>query len=137
MLRNGLPPWECLYQALAASMPEWNAEVLNEYGNPLALFGLGRDPLFAETANPWMMISRSASRYPVLMVRAVREVLRQMNAAYPLLRNVVDGRNRQHAALLDASGCRFLRLVDINDHPFVLFERVPQCASPSSPPPSL
>jgi hypothetical protein len=79
--------------------------VVGDDGEIIAMYGIHHHPIFGEhQACVWMMSSPSLVKIKTEFVRQTPEQLRRFHSQYPLLWNLVDGRNVVHLAWLKRTG---------------------------------
>ena len=85
-----LSPLEALERSLALSPMAWVGMV---DGEPACIFGAASASLLGGEGVPWLLGSDLIERHQRAFLRRNREYVRQMQAAFPVLRNMVDARN--------------------------------------------
>lgn len=105
-----LTPLEALERSLALSPLAWAGTV---DGEPACVFGAASTSLLGGDGVPWLLGSDAIERHQRAFLRRNREYVRQMQAAFPTLRNMVDARN--------ATSIRWLRWLGFTIEPAVPF----------------
>lgn len=85
-----LSPLEALERSLALSPLAWTGRV---DGEPACLFGAASASLLGGDGVPWLLGSDLIEQYQSAFLRRNRGYIRQMQAVFPVLRNMVDARN--------------------------------------------
>lgn len=87
---GGFGPLAALERSLALSPLAWTGTV---DGVPACMFGAASASLLGGEGVPWLLGSDLIERHQRAFLRRNREYVRQMQAAFPVLRNMVDARN--------------------------------------------
>ena len=119
------PPSLILLGCLSAS--RIRLTLTGDSGEVLALLGVS-DTEEPDVGGVWLLASDALTdpRYVKKFLRGSRQVVEQLNAAYPLLWNYVDERNKAHIRWLRWLGFVFLRRIPEHGaerRPFIEFAR--------------
>lgn len=116
----GHTPKEALRWSLRASLLAWTAKI---DGRPEAMFGVSTVSLLGQEGSPWLLMTDVAARQAKTLVKAGRQYSDAMQAAFPLLANVVHSRNTTAIRWLRALGYSVGEEFDVGGHPMRRFER--------------
>lgn len=124
---SGKTSGQALSFSLRKSSSAWTVMI---DGRPEIMFGVGDISVLAGVGAPWLLGTDEVERHYVAFARQSVNLRDQLLARYPVLRNVVDERNRVSIRWLRWLGCSFSEPIDLGGHPFRLFEfRAGPCAN--------
>lgn len=111
-----------LRASVDASVLLWTFEV---HGKAAAIFGVCPISLLSGIGAPWLIGTYLVERAPGALVRLSRLYIPKMQAAFPLLCNVVDARNVKSVAYLRRLGFEFGEAIQIGPErmPFYPFSK--------------
>ena len=91
-------------------------------GRPEVMWGVGDISILTGIGAPWLLGTDAVERNFRGFLRISRDWPAQLLGRYRLLRNLVDARNTISIRWLEWLGFRLFEPVEINGHPFHLFE---------------
>lgn len=91
-------------------------------GRPEVMWGVGDINILTGIGAPWLLGTDAVEENFRAFLRISRDWPAQLLSRYRLLRNVVDARNAVSLRWLEWLGFRLFEPVEINGHPFRLFE---------------
>ncbi len=91
-------------------------------GRPEVMFGVGDLNILTGVGAPWLLGTDAVERHYVAFLRGSREWRGKLLMRYPIMRNLVDERNRVSVRWLKWLGCTLSDPVVIRGHRFHLFE---------------
>lgn len=91
-------------------------------GRPEVMWGVGDINILIGIGAPWLLGTDAVEENFRAFLRISRDWPAQLLSRYRLLRNVVDARNTVSLRWLEWLGFRLFEPVEINGHPFRLFE---------------
>lgn len=109
-------------EALRQSMRNSDAFTVLIDGRPEIMFGVGDLNVLAGVGGVWLLGTDAITRNWRWFLRATAEGRQSLFTRHTVLRNVVDRENEASLRWLSWLGATFLGAIDINGHPFVLFE---------------
>lgn len=86
-----LKPKEALEMSIATSLFSLTVE---DYGNPIAIFGICPDSVLGTKATIWMLASDMLEKRRLRFLKHSRKFIEMMLGFYPYLYNYVDERNK-------------------------------------------
>jgi len=91
---SGLAPEVALKESYATSSEIRLA--CHSDGTPIAIFGIGPNPLQETMGIPWMVGTDELAKHSLPLVRDARKWVERQLSTYPILSNFVDSRNTTH-----------------------------------------
>ena len=117
---GGHSPKEALRLSLYTSTLAWTVKI---DGRPEAMFGVAPVCLISGEGSPWLLLTDVAARKAVTLVREGRRYSDAMQAAFPVLANVVHADNRTAIRWLQRLGYGIGEPFDAGGHAMRPFER--------------
>lgn len=96
--------------------------ITHQRSGVIAMFGAAPSPL-PGVGIVWMLGSDDIQTFGLGIARRTRRYFDELNAAYPILWNYIDDRNRVSMKWLEWGGFKLLKPVQMNGHPFHIFAR--------------
>lgn len=110
----GLNPQEALEFSLSSSTMAWTGTV---DGEPVCMFGVSRRSMLdGSVGTPWLLGTDAIERHQAAFLRRNKGIVKEMLAAYPVLRNWVDARNTLSIRWLKWLGFEFGSPVPYGPH---------------------
>lgn len=116
---SGRSPAAAMIYSLRKSSHAWTAMI---DGRPEVMFGVGDLNVLAGVGAPWLLGTEAVERHYVAFLRKSVSFRDQLLRRYPVMRNLVDDRNKASKRWLAWLGAVFSDPIEINGYPFRLFE---------------
>lgn len=117
---SGHSPKEALRLSLRSSLLAWTAKI---DGRPEAMFGVSTVSLLGQEGSPWLLLTDEGARQAKSLVRDGRRYSDAMQAAFPLLANLVHADNHVAIRWLQRLGYGIGEPFDAGGHAMRRFER--------------